>query len=187
MNTFELEPQTPARRRPSKQIVGAAAAVLALGVGGATMAVAATDTPTTQPTASAGGTEARGPGSERPDRGDHGRPGGPGLGQPLHGDLVVAKPTGGTLAISVQSGTVTAVSSTSLTIRSTDGFTGTYVLNSSTKVGPDLGKASALKVGQKVRLAAATSGKAVLMVGLQHDERPDAAPPMPTAPTTPAN
>jgi hypothetical protein len=61
------------------------------------------------------------------------------LGAPLHGSYVVEDPDGGYRTVLSQHGEVTAVSSTSLTVRSEDGFTTTYRLTDDTTVlsGPD--------------------------------------------------
>lgn len=50
-----------------------------------------------------------------------------------HGSVTVKTKTG-TEVIDLQRGTVTAVSPTSITVKSADGFTATYVVDSSTKV-----------------------------------------------------
>ena len=65
--------------------------------------------------------------------------GGPLLGAPLHGSYVVEDPDGGYRTVLSQRGEVTAVSSSSLTVRSDDGFTTTYRLTDDTTVlsGPD--------------------------------------------------
>jgi hypothetical protein len=65
--------------------------------------------------------------------------GGPLLGAPLHGSYVVEDPDGGYQTVLSQRGEVTAVSSSSLTVRSDDGFTTTYRLTDDTTVlsGPD--------------------------------------------------
>ena len=60
--------------------------------------------------------------------------GGPLLGAPLHGSYVVEDPDGGYRTLLSQRGEVTAVSSTSLTVRSDDGFTTTYRLTDDTTV-----------------------------------------------------
>lgn len=65
--------------------------------------------------------------------------GGPLLGAPLHGSYVVEDPDGGYRTLLSQRGEVTAVSSSSLTVRSADGFVTTYRLTDDTAVlsGPD--------------------------------------------------
>ena len=93
-------------------------------------------------------------------RGGHG-PGGPG-GQLLHGEEVVQQGTK-VVTIEEQAGKVTAVSATSITVRSTDGFTATYVVSATTKVGKDRAEAkiSAVKVGDTVRIEGTKSGSTV--------------------------
>lgn len=56
------------------------------------------------------------------------------VGRALHGELVVAGKDGKTVDVAVQRGQVTAVSPTSITLRSTDGFSRTYVLTTDSKI-----------------------------------------------------
>lgn len=107
-------------------------------------------------------------------RGLGGRPGLPGLRGALHGELVVPQRGGtGTQTIVVQSGTVTAVSAKSLSVKSSDGFTATYLITSSTRVAAAAGGIMSLKKGDPVHVAATKSGSTLtaLMVG----GRPDRA------------
>ena len=66
--------------------------------------------------------------------------GGPGRGfgmfggRALHGEVVVEKPGGGTQTVVFQQGTVSAKSADSVTVKSTDGFTLTWTVGSSTRV-----------------------------------------------------
>jgi hypothetical protein len=80
----------------------------------------------------------------------------------LHGELTV-KAKNGVRTVDTQLGTVTSVSPTSLTVRSQDGFSLTWVLGSGTVVraGGARSSASALAVGQSVRVlgpAASSAG-----------------------------
>jgi hypothetical protein len=79
---------------------------------------------------------------------------------PLHADAVRRGPKGTFVTHDLQRGDITAVSATSLTMRSADGFTRTYVLDATTKVR--IGKATAaagdLKVGEKVRVRGVQAG-----------------------------
>lgn len=77
----------------------------------------------------------------------------------LHGQVTV-KTKDGTKTIAVQRGTVTAVSATSLSVKSTDGFTETWVLNSKTKVRVDgqSSSASNLKTGEELGVAGGMTG-----------------------------
>lgn len=81
-----------------------------------------------------------------------------GYGEALHGELVVPQQDGtGTRTITVQSGSVTSVTSSRLVVKSTDGFSSTYVLNGSTRVAG--GQAlSAVKAGHQVTVVASKSG-----------------------------
>jgi hypothetical protein len=99
----------------------------------------------------------RGPGGGW-HHGRGGRGGFGGYGGALHGELVVPQQDGtGTRTITVQSGSVTSVSSTQLVVKSTDGFSSTYVLNGSTQLAR--GQAlSAVKVGHQVTVVASKSG-----------------------------
>jgi hypothetical protein len=90
--------------------------------------------------------------------------GGFGLRGALHGELVVPQEDGtGTRTITVQSGSVTSVSSTRLVVKSTDGFTSTYVLNSNTDLLGDQAL-SAVKVGHEVSVVATKSGSTLTAI-----------------------
>lgn len=87
----------------------------------------------------------------------HGPRGGGLFGEALHGEFVTAKDGGGYETVATQKGEVTAVSSTSITVKSTDGYTRTYTINSDTKVNRD-GKIADIKTGETVRIRATVSG-----------------------------
>ena len=83
--------------------------------------------------------QAFGPGAGMPGGpggpgGQHGAVGGPGAAAvgstPLHGEFVVPDGAGGYTTVLTQTGTVTAISPTSITVRSEDGFSKTYVIPS---------------------------------------------------------
>jgi Domain of unknown function (DUF5666) len=106
------------------------------------------------------------------DRGDrpgrpfgHRGPGlrGPGLGGPmgaLHGEFVVPKQGGGYQTLLVQRGTVSAVSSTSITVKSEDGFSQTYTVNPETVVNAGRDGIASIAEGAEVNvLARKTSGQ----------------------------
>lgn len=93
--------------------------------------------------AAGGSSESSGPGG---GPGWGGPPGGPGFGGPgqgqgpapadaLHGQFVVPDGHGGFNTESTQTGTVTGISDTSVTARSADGFTQTYVITTDTRHG----------------------------------------------------
>jgi hypothetical protein len=73
------------------------------------------------------------------------------IGNALHGDFTVVEGTA-TVVERLQTGSVTEVSSSSITVKSTDGFTATYAVGS----GLDL---SAFTAGSSVTVLAKVSGK----------------------------
>ncbi len=82
-----------------------------------------------------------------------------GLGNVQHGDFTATDGTGKTTSMTLQRGAVTAVSTTSLSVKSDDGFTAKYVLDSST-----LGRPAGLANGDRVLVVADKAGaKAVLV------------------------
>ena len=112
--------QRDPRRRwgRGRRVLAGAALATGLAVGGAAVAAAV----------STGGSR------QVADAGTRGF-GGPGMRGTLHGELTVPQTDGtGTQVVLVQSGTVTAVSATSLSVKSTDGFTATYAITSTTRV-----------------------------------------------------
>jgi hypothetical protein len=76
----------------------------------------------------------------------------------LHGQVVVAKPGGGDQTVDVQNGQVTAVSSTSITLKSSDGFTMSYAVASSTLVDAQRDGIGSVKAGNQVSVVATVSG-----------------------------
>jgi hypothetical protein len=85
----------------------------------------------------------------------------PGLGGALHGTLVLPKPGGGTVTAEIQNGKVTAISRSSITLKSTDGFTKTYAVTGSTIVGAQRDGIGSVKVGDQVWMTATARGGAV--------------------------
>jgi hypothetical protein len=81
------------------------------------------------------------------------------FGDMLHGQVVVAKQGGGYETMDVQRGSVTAVSSSSITVKSSDGFSATYAVTSSTNVIAESAGIGSVKVGDKVMVSAVVSGK----------------------------
>jgi hypothetical protein len=81
-----------------------------------------------------------------------------GLGNVQHGEFTT-EVDGRTTAMTLQRGEVTKASSTSLTVKSTDGFTATYVIGDDTR-----GKVDNVEVGDSVLVVAQKAGaKAVLV------------------------
>ena len=90
----------------------------------------------------------------------HGRLGGPlGRGM-LHGEFVVKDQDGKITTMVTQHGTVTAVAANSVSLRSEDGFTGTYAVGSDTRVRIGGGPAaiSGVKTGNEAWVVATKSG-----------------------------
>ena len=79
---------------------------------------------------------------------------------PLHAEAVRRGKGGAFVTVGTQRGEVTAVSATSLTERSADGFTRTYVLTPDSKVLLDKKTvaATAVQVGQKAGVVALRTG-----------------------------
>ncbi|MDQ4502819.1 DUF5666 domain-containing protein [Sinomonas sp. ASV322] len=149
--------QLPPRRFRRGLVIGAVALGLAGAGGAAVWAADATGSATPSAPASA---------SPSAHPGEHlGKPGAGQFGaQTLHGQMTVKKPDGTIQTIFIQRGTVTDVSDTKVTVKSDDGFTQTYVLNSSTKfLGKNQPRGGAFKPGDvskgdKIMVRAVQSG-----------------------------
>jgi hypothetical protein len=138
------------------KIVAAGASVVAL-IGGIGAGIAAADpgttSPTPTPTASA---------TAKDKPADKHRDGLPGrralLARALHGEATLGGEKHRVVAF--QRGVVQEVSATSLSVKSEDGFTSTYVLNADTKVHKqgDKSTISAIKKGDHVRVLALKNG-----------------------------
>ena len=163
------------RRRP--HLAGlAVVAIIALAAGGGVAylathtangvgtdaAASAAQTPSASPSASTGPFGGRG----HAGFGRFGGFGGPGfgglgfggLGGVIHGQLTEPKSGGGYQTVDVQRGTVTAVSSSSITVKSADGFTATYAVSSSTEVNAQAAGIGTVKTGDTVEVEATVSG-----------------------------
>lgn len=81
-------------------------------------------------------------------------------GRALHGDIVVMGKDHKTLTLQGQRGVVSSVSSTSLSVKSLDGYTATYTLGTTThvRVLGATSTASSLKTGEKIVVTAEKSG-----------------------------
>ena len=161
-------PAQPPRRRRKVQLWiagGGAAVAIAGAVFVASMASAHTTQSPAAPSASAAPSGPPGPGpGHGPFRGGP-RGGfgprfgfGPGFGPALHGEYTTTKPGGGYQTVDIQQGQVTAVSSTSITLKSADGFTKSYAVSASTLVDAQRDGISAVKVGDEVSVQATVSG-----------------------------
>lgn len=150
------------RVRAGLVAAGLVGAGLAVGLVVTQFGIASADTPTPQPSYA-------GPVPVRPHfdmRG--GLPGGPlggelGLfrGHVLHGQATVQTPDG-TEVDSMQDGSITSLAGSTVTVRSTDGFTRSYTVDKDTRIvldGED-GALSSLKRGDKVHVMAVQDGDA---------------------------
>ena len=162
--------------------VAVLAGVITVGVlAGAGVAVAATgsSSPTPAPTVSPPAPSARPPFRAPSPKGAFGRIHGPvpfgpafagpgplggGLFGAVHGTVVVPKPGGGYQTIAFQNGKVTAVSSTSITLRSADGYSHTYQVTSSTMVNAQRDGIGSIKAGNQVMVDATVSGSTATTV-----------------------
>lgn len=154
--------------RPRGRVLGAVALLAAGGVVGAALtlgggASAQTSTPN----------ESTAPGNPAPRDGilGKGRGGGRhvGHGGPgIHGEYVVPKAGGGYQTVTTQRGEVTAVSTTSITVRSEDGYSATYVVTADTLVNAARDGISTIKTGDTVHVAGIRSGDTTTAVRI-HD------------------
>ena len=79
----------------------------------------------------------------------------------IHGEFTAPAPGGGYQTLATQIGTVTSVSSSSIAVKSEDGFTRTYGVNDNTLVSAGNNGIADVKTGDTVRiLAVVSSGKA---------------------------
>jgi len=156
----------PRRRRHLTGLL--AVAVIALAGGGGIAYVALHSGSNVNTVASRGGAQSPSPkpsGSAEPrhrhglpDSGDFGGFGGFRFGGAIHGQLTVPKRGGGYQTLAVQSGTVSAVSSSSITVKSADGFSKTYTVARSTEVNAQAAGIGTVKTGDSVVLTATISG-----------------------------
>ena len=111
-----------------------------------------------------------------PFRFGHGGPGGFAFGGPfafagpfgaIHGQFVLPKSGGGYQTVDFQNGKVTAVSSTSITLRSADGYTHSYVVTGSTIVDAQRGGISSIKTGNQATVEATVSGSTATAASIQ--------------------
>jgi hypothetical protein len=167
-------PRKPRRRRLTKTAAGLAV-ILGAGAGGAAVASATSAGPASNtPAASApapGTNSARGPGGPRrgffpPGQGGPMAAGplgglGMGLGGAIHGSFTVKGPSGNYETIDTQYGTAEAVSSGSITVKSADGFSQSYAVDSSTIVDAEPSGILSVKVGDTVSIRGLVSGSTV--------------------------
>lgn len=86
---------------------------------------------------------------------------GMGLGGAIHGSFTVKGPGGTYETIDTQYGTAEAVSSSSITVKSADGFSQSYSVDSSTIVDADPSGILSVKVGDTVSIQGLVNGSTV--------------------------
>jgi hypothetical protein len=148
----------PAAERPNspwstRKIVISAVVAVVIVAGGTIGVIAATNH---------GTTTAAGPGAGGGFGGGGRFVGGPGgaafgLANALHGDFVVSV-NGAYVTDRLQTGTVTSISATDITVKSTDGYTQSYVINSGTTVDNGANAIGDVAKGNTVTVIAALSG-----------------------------
>src|SRR6266567_1138126 len=89
----------------------------------------------------------------------------------LHGEFVVPAPGGGYETLATQTGTVTAVGSSSVTVKSDDGFSRTYAVGDNTAVNAGNNGISDVKSGDTVHVTAVVNGGKATAVDLVDQTR----------------
>lgn len=140
------------------KILAAGLTTVALAGGiGAGIASADPSTPTPGPSATASPTPGSSPSADREAR-RAAKKHRPLLGRALHGEVTLSGPKH--RVVDFQRGEVEKVSNTSITVRSKDGFTATYVVDDKTKVHEKKqpGTIATVKTGDRVRVVATKNG-----------------------------
>ena len=155
-------PRFAARRVVGWVVAGVLAVAGLAGVGVAFSVYSPTSTaaPAATPSATATGSASPGVPHRRADGRHRGGLGRIAARRALHGEFVVKGKDGKPVTVDVQRGQVTAVSATSVSLKSEDGFTATYVVNGDTRVrvGREKSAISAIKAGQQAWVVASKSG-----------------------------
>ncbi len=148
------EPPGSSVRRRTALLIGTGVVAGAVLAGVATAGATTSSTSTGSAAVPAAATPSAGA-EDRGGPGDHRRGG-----RLLHGTAVVRTAAGALETVADQVGDLTAVSATSITVKSTDGFTATYAVTKDTRVRIDAAPSSAAKlgVGKTVRVDAVTVG-----------------------------
>jgi hypothetical protein len=89
----------------------------------------------------------------------------------LHGEFVTDKPGGGYQTVQIQNGVATAVSATSITVKSTDGFTRTYAVTKDTLVNAGRDGITTIAVNDKVDLKALGAGTSATVVDVADETK----------------
>lgn len=165
-------PDSPIKRRRVPRLAVAAGLTAFMGMAGAGLAFATSGGGTTSPalSASSGSTTTTVPGHQGPGRvkagggfgGRFGGMAGPAFAGGVGGSIVhgqyTTKDGSGYRTIDIQTGQVTSVSSSSISVKSGDGYTATYVVKSTTIVDAQSGGISTIGSGDNVTLTALVDG-----------------------------
>ncbi|MGC8628203.1 MAG: hypothetical protein ACP5VR_11780 [Acidimicrobiales bacterium] len=109
----------------------------------------------------------------------------------LHGQFTVPAPSGGYETLATQVGTVQSVTSSSISVKSADGYVQDYVVSSSTVVNADYEGILSVKKGDTVMVEATVSGSTYTAQQVTDTTQVQAnrqswAPRPPSSPTTPS-
>jgi hypothetical protein len=188
------------RRVAIATVTAGALALVGVGVASAQSSGSTTTTPaatpsTTAPSTTKPSTAAPGPGPRGGPGGFKGGPGFPGRfgafggGGTIHGESTRRNGTG-YQTVDTQLGTVQAVSTTSITVKSADGFTKTYTVSTNTVVNSGRDGIGSVKVNDTVQLEAVVNGsstesESIVDTTTLGNIRGHWNPPGPAAPATP--
>lgn len=166
LNPYDPAPGTPApaeartRRLPRAAAAGGLVAVVALAGAGLAFAASGGSRSTATPAASGTSSTTQPATPDRPAGpfgkgrfGIGGRMFGRGLGGVVHGSVTLHSPSG-YRTVEVQIGQVTQVSSSSITVKSSDGYSHTYAVQSSTVVDSLAGGIASVAKGDQIQLLA---------------------------------
>ncbi|MET0425463.1 MAG: hypothetical protein ABW046_16380 [Actinoplanes sp.] len=148
------KPGAGGRKNPKVAVAGAlvAVAVASAGITAGVMAATGGDSTSASAAGPGGGGQGPGMGGRGGTMG-----GGGGAAAALHGEYVVSDGNGGYATQLTQTGTVSAVSSSSITVKSTDGFSQTYVITSVTSVDNGQDQIADVVTGHTVRVVATSA------------------------------
>ncbi|WP_433052762.1 hypothetical protein [Dactylosporangium sp. CS-033363] len=154
-----VTPAPAAKSNRVKTIIVGVVAALVIGGGGYAVVKAAggSSSTTTQQAGPGGGNGQGGPGGGM-GGGGMGGGGSTGLSGALYGDFTASDGNGGYTTKRLQTGTVTEISTTSITAKSADGHTTTFVIGSATSVDNGQDQVSDIQTGDTVTVVGTVDG-----------------------------
>jgi hypothetical protein len=159
-----VTPAPAAKSNRVKTIIVGVVAALVIGGGGYAVVKAAdgSSSSTTQQAGPGGGNAQGGPGGMggggMGGGGMGGGGGSTGLSGALYGDFTASDGNGGYTTKRLQTGTVTAISTTSITAKSADGHTTTFVIGSATSVDNGQDQVADIQTGDTVTVVGTVDG-----------------------------